>query len=238
MKDFIYSLKLIFTPLKILICILLTSLMPLLINATSMFDFNKNFATYISIIGIVVFAEIPLIDKKYGMDEIVYLAKKRVWKTYFVRMLSGVIAISLLVLLSGYIFVLKISYKDILIAYDINTQIALLSSVLPYILLIGVISMTISNIFRSVKFGYILTTMYWLANALYREQYIVASLENTNTIIYILSASLLLILVNLHLDSLKPIKRGILVKLLKVKEIKYQILLMCREYNLFAEKKY
>lgn len=238
MKDIIFSLKLIFSPVKILLCIAVTLLMPLIVKSMSMYEFYRSFAIYVSIIGIIVFAEIPLIDTKSGMDEIMYLTQKMAWKTYFFRILSGTLGIALLVLLSGYIFVLRISYKNILIGYDIKTQIKLLISVMPYILFLGIAAMTISNVFRSVKFGYIVATMYWLVNALYREQYIVASMNETNTVIYILTISFIMILVNLHLDSLKPIKRGLLVKMLKIKEIKQKIVSMCREYNLLAEEEY
>ncbi|MGB3368535.1 MAG: hypothetical protein WBA54_13655 [Acidaminobacteraceae bacterium] len=238
MKDIIFSLKLVFSPLKILLCVAITFLIPLVVKSMSIYDFYRIFAMYISFIGIIVFTEIPLIDIKSGMDEIIYLTQEMTWKKYFFRILSGALVISLLVLLSAYIFVLRISYKDILIVYDLNTQIQLLISVMPYILLLGIIAMTISNIFRSAMFGYVVASVYWLVNALYREEYIVASINETSTIVYIISVSFVLILINLHLDSLKPTKRGFLVKILRIKELKQKLVLLCKDYNLINEEDY
>lgn len=238
MKDIFLNLKLIFSPIKLLLCILITAIMPLIVKSMSMYEFYASCASYISIIGIIVFAEIPLIDVKSGLDEIIYLAQNKAWKTYFIRILAAILGISVLVLLSGYVFVLKISYKNILIGYDIKSQLLLLINVLPYILLLGSISMTLSNVFRSVYFGYIIASIYWLINVFYRKTYIILKIGENNSLIYILIISFILIIVNQYLDSIKPVKRGQLIKMLHIEEIKESLSSVAREYNLISEEEY
>lgn len=238
MKDIIYNLKLIYSPVKVMLCIMISAITPFIVKSTSMYDFYNSILIFIPIIGVIIFSEIPLIDNRNGMDEIMYLAQRKVWSVFFYRIISAVVGVSLLVLFSGYLFVLKISYQNILIAYDLQTQIQLLLNVIPYILIVGVSSMTISNVFRSVKFAYVIGGAYCLLNVTYVNNFLMKmSFENENSV-YMLLISIVLLFVNLQLDSIKPIKRGVLVKMLRIEKIKMSILALCREYNLLTEEEY
>lgn len=238
MKDIILNIKLIFSPVKIILCIALAVAIPFFMDTMSMHEFYSVFAVYISIIGVIVFSEIPLIDRDHGMDEIIYITKHHTWKSYLIRMLSAMLAISLIIVLSAYIFVLRISYHKILVAYDLQTQLILLKNVIPYVMLVASLSMTISNLFRSVKFGYVITSIYCLLSVVYGKEYISSIINSKVSLIFILIMITLMILINLYLDSIKPINRGVLVRYLKIKEIKQRILLVFKEYNLLTEKEY
>ncbi len=236
MKEIFYNLKLVFTPVKIVICLAIASLTPLLISTRSMDVYIDRLPVYMSIIGIIAFADISLIDKKSGMDEIIYLTRSSVFKRYLYRIISAMIIILLLALLSGFLFVLKLSFKGISINYYLLSQLGLLRASLPYIFFVGIISMTIGNIFRSSKIAYLIGILYWGLNLTYRMQEVISNISGIKSLLLLGLLLGSLILINIYLDSLSPQSRGVFSRKLKIGLLKEKIIRLFKDYDILKEE--
>lgn len=236
MKEIFYNLKLVFTPVKIVICLAIASLTPLLISTRSMDAFTDMYPVYISTIGIIAFADISLIDKKSGMEDIIYLTRSSVYKRYLYRILSAVIVTLLMILLSGFVFVLKLSFKGISIDYYLSSQLILLRDSLPYILLVGISSMTIANIFRSSKIVYVFGLVYWGLNLSYRMQEVISNIADIKSLVILGLLLGVLLLINIYLDSLSPQSRGVFVRIIKIDRLKEKIIRLFKDYDILKEE--
>lgn len=157
-----YHLKLVFSPAKWIICLLFVIVIPLAMYVPTFYDFVNISALYLPFIGIVLFADITLLDKESHTEEVAYLSNKSPVKTFILRYLISLGVFVTFLVLANVIF------KTMQLFGGEPRMIEPISNI-DYILIaaggslfFGAISMTFSTVLNNVYIGYGFSTIYWI----------------------------------------------------------------------------
>ena len=131
--------------------------------APTYYDFINIATIYIPFIGIVLFADIALLDKNNGVEEIAYISNRMPTKTFIQRFIITFI------LLIGYIILANLAYKVLFLINNPNETLLEPITFIEYIviatsstMMLGTMSMTISNITNNLYIGYGIALLHWL----------------------------------------------------------------------------
>lgn len=156
-----YNLKLLYSPIKWLGCLIFVILIPIAMYVPTYFDFVNVSTIYLPFVGIVLFTDINLLDKANQSEEIAYLSDKKPITTFIQRYLIAVVLLFVYIIFSNIIFRILQQFRSEVIVEPIST--------IEYILIagcgclfVGTISMTISSILNNVYIGYGFSIIFWL----------------------------------------------------------------------------
>lgn len=156
-----YNLKLLYSPIKWLGCLIFVILIPIAMYVPTYFDFVNVSTIYLPFVGIVLFTDVTLLDKGSHAEEITYLSNKKPIATFIQRYLITVAVLFIYIVFSNIIFRIMQQFQGEVLVEPIST--------LEYILItgcgclfIGTISMTISTILNNIYIGYGFSIIYWL----------------------------------------------------------------------------
>ncbi|MBN1068237.1 hypothetical protein DVW02_09650 [Clostridium botulinum] len=157
-----YNLKLLFSPLKWLCCLLFIILMSISMYTPTYYDFTNICEIYIPLIGIILITDIMLIDKQNDMTEVLYVSNSNLKKTFWFRYFIIGILLAVFILLANGIFYIKMYFNGEPSLNEPITHLQFLIISLFSTLLLGTLSMTIANIFSNLYIGYGFSLVYWL----------------------------------------------------------------------------
>lgn len=156
-----YNLKLLYSPIKWLSCLIFIIVIPIAMYVPTYFDFVNVSTIYLPFIGIVLFTDITMMDKGSHAEEIMYLSNKKPIGTFIQRYLIAVVLLFVYIIFSNIVFRIMQQLQGDTIVEPIST--------IEYIIIagcgclfIGTISMTISTIFNNVYIGYGFSIIFWL----------------------------------------------------------------------------
>ena len=166
-----YNMKLLFSPLKWLCCLIFIIIIPICMFVPTYYDFNNICEFYMPFIGITLITDITLIDKNNGIEEILYVSSNNLKKNFFIRYFITVALIICFILLANIIFFVQGHLQG---KYYLNEQITTLQFLLISVsstLLLGTISMTIGNFLSNQYIAYGISLVYWIYwNVNYEKQ--------------------------------------------------------------------
>lgn len=156
-----FHFKLLFSPLKWLGCFLFVCTIPITMYVPTYYDFVNVSTIYLPFIGIVLFSDIPILDKGSGAEEISYLSNRKPVRIFLQKFLIALGTLLVYIIVANVIFrVLQYFQGDMMIEPI---------SFLEYIIIaacgsifIGALSMTISAVLGNVYIGYGFSTIYWV----------------------------------------------------------------------------
>ncbi|WP_017353106.1 ABC transporter permease [Clostridium sp. ZBS4] len=157
-----YNFKLLFSPLKWLCCLLFIILMSISMYAPTYYDFTNICEIYIPLIGIILITDIVLIDKQNDMTEVLYVSNSNLKKNFWFRYFIVGILLTIFILLANGIFYIKMYFNGEPSLNEPITHLQFLIISLFSTLLLGILSMTIANIFSNSYIGYGFSLVYWL----------------------------------------------------------------------------
>ncbi|NFL34046.1 hypothetical protein FDB64_02940 [Clostridium botulinum] len=157
-----YNLKLLFSPLKWLCCILFILLMSISIYAPTYYDFTNICEIYIPLIGIILITDIVLIDTQNDMAEVLYVSNSNLKKTFWFRYFIIGILLAIFILLANGVFNIKMYFNGDSFLNEYITQLQFLIISLFSTLFLETLSMTIANIFYKSYISYGCSLVYWL----------------------------------------------------------------------------
>ncbi|OSA99386.1 UNVERIFIED_ORG: hypothetical protein B2H98_01395 [Clostridium botulinum] len=157
-----YNLKLLFSPLKWLCCILFILLMSISMYAPTYYDFTNICEIYIPLIGIILITDIVLIDTQNDMAEVLYVSNSNLKKTFWFRYFIIGILLAIFILLANGVFNIKMYFNGDSFLNESITQLQFLIISLFSTLFLGTLSMTIANIFYTSYISYGCSLVYWL----------------------------------------------------------------------------
>ena len=153
--------KLLFSPVKWLICLVFVCIIPVAMYVPTYFDFVNVSTIYLPFIGIVLFSDIAILDKGNSTEEISYLSsRKPVW-IFLQRYLISILLLLLYILLANSVFCIMQQFRGetmiesiSLVTYTLNAG--------GGTLFIGAMAMAISVLINNVYVGYGFSIVYWL----------------------------------------------------------------------------
>ncbi|NFL53747.1 hypothetical protein FDB71_16980, partial [Clostridium botulinum] len=157
-----YNLKLLFSPLKWICCLLFILLMSISMYAPTYYDFTNICEIYIPLIGIILITDIVLIDKQNDMVEVLYVSNSNLKKTFWFRYFIIAILLAIFILLANGVFNIKMYFNGDSFLNEPITQLQFLIISLFSTLFLGTVSMTIANIFYKSYISYGCSLVYWL----------------------------------------------------------------------------
>lgn len=156
-----YNLKLLYSPIKWICCLIFAILIPIAMYVPTYFDFVNVSTIYLPFVGIVLFTDVNLLDEASHAEEIAYLSNKKPITTFIQRYLIAVVLLFVYIIIANIIFRILQFFQGEVIVEPIST--------LEYILIsgcgclfIGAISMTISTTLNNVYIGYGFSIVFWL----------------------------------------------------------------------------
>jgi hypothetical protein len=156
-----YNLKLLFSPIKWLCCLLFVAMIPVFMYAPTYYDFTNISTIYNPFIGMVLFTDIVMIDKSNNFAEISYLSNRKPIKTFLQRYCIIAVLLLVFVLLANGVFRLsQLIHNDFA-----PERISLLEYVLfacGSSLMLGTLSMSIANVLSNPYVGCGAALLYWL----------------------------------------------------------------------------
>ncbi len=120
-----YNLKLLFSPLKWLCCILFILLMSISMYAPTYYDFTNICEIYIPLIGIILITDIVLIDTQNDMAEVLYVSNSNLKKTFWFRYFIIGILLAIFILLANGVFNIKMYFNGDSFLNEYITQVQL-----------------------------------------------------------------------------------------------------------------
>lgn len=194
-----YSVKLLFSPAKWLCCLAYIAAIPIVMYVPTYYDFVNVSTLYFPFVGIVLFADISLLDSANSSEEIVYLSNQKPISTFLLRYFITVFLLLAYIICSNLIFrVIHLTQGGIL-----TEPISLLEYILIVAcssLYIGSLSMLISAVFNNVYIGYGCACVFWVYwNVNYKIQFFINPFpfianptfyEKPTTVLYILTITL------------------------------------------------
>jgi len=155
------QLKMLFSPVKWLMCLIFVCMLPILLYVPTYFDFVNTSTMFLPFIGIVLFSDVAILDQGNGTEEIAYLSSRKPIRVLLQRYLITLALLLLYILLANMVFRSMQQIKGEWMIEPI--------SLFEYVanasggsLLIGTMSMTISAMLGNVYIGYGCSTLYWL----------------------------------------------------------------------------
>lgn len=156
-----YNWKILYAPVKWLGSLIFVILIPIAMYIPTCYDFINVSVIYMPFIGIVLFTDFCLLDKKSNAEEIVFLSNRKPVLSFIQRYLISIAILLVYVILANVVYRMLQQFQDEVMVEPI--------SMLEYILIvvggclyIGAISMTISTILSNVYIGYAFSISFWL----------------------------------------------------------------------------
>lgn len=155
------QLKLLYSPVKWLICLVFVCIIPIAMYVPTYFDFLNLSILYLPFVSIVLFADIAVLDKGNHTEEITYLSGRKKVYLFLQRYLLSLGLLIIYLLLANGIFHMLQQFRGDMMAEPI-TLLMYLTSASGGSLLIGTIALTISALINNVYIGYAFSSIYWL----------------------------------------------------------------------------
>ncbi len=155
------QLKLLYSPVKWLICFVFVCIIPIAMFVPTYFDFLNLSTLYLPFVSIILFADIAVLDKGNHTEEIVYLAGRKKVHLFLQRYLLSLGLLIIYLLLANGIFQVLHHFRGNEIVEPITLSLYI-ASASGGSLLIGTIAMTVSTLINNVYIGYALSSIYWL----------------------------------------------------------------------------
>ncbi len=153
--------KLLFSPVKWLICLVFVCIIPIAMYVPTYFDFVNVSTIYLPFVGIVLFADIAILDKDSSTEEIAYLSsRKPVW-IFLQRYLISLVLLLLYILLANGVFRILQQFRGEKMLEPISLFTYILSAG-GGSLFIGAMAMAISALIKNVYVGYGFSSVYWM----------------------------------------------------------------------------
>lgn len=156
-----YHLKLLFSPIKWVGCLIFIIFILIAMYIPTYFDFVNISSLYFPFIGIVLFSDTNLLDKESGVEEIAFLSNKKPVKTFIQRYLIEVVLLIFYIVFANIIFRILQQFQGEVLVEPISFFEYILIT-MGSCLFIGAISMTISTIMNNVYIGYSFSIIFWL----------------------------------------------------------------------------
>lgn len=155
------QLKLLYSPVKWLICLVFVCIIPIAMYVPTYFDFLNLSILYLPFVSIVLFADIAVLDKSNHTEEITYLSGRKKVYLFLQRYLLSLGLLIIYLLLANGIFHMLQQFRGDMMEEPI-TLLMYLTSASGGSLLIGTIALTISALINNVYIGYAFSSIYWL----------------------------------------------------------------------------
>lgn len=155
------QLKLLYSPVKWLICLVFVCIIPIAMYVPTYFDFLNLSTLYLPFVSIVLFADIAVLDKGNHTEEIAYLSGQKKVYLFLQRYLLSLGLLIIYLLLANGIFHMLQQFRGNMMAEPITLPMYL-ASASGGSLLIGTIAMAISALINNVYIGYAFSSIYWL----------------------------------------------------------------------------
>lgn len=153
--------KLLFSPVKWLICLVFVCIIPIAMYVPTYFDFVNVSTIYLPFVGIVLFADLAILDKDSSTEEIAYLSsRKPVW-IFLQRYLISLVLLLLYILLANGVFRILQQFRGDKMLEPISLFTYILSAG-GGSLFIGAMAMAISALIKNVYVGYGFSSVYWM----------------------------------------------------------------------------
>lgn len=156
-----YNLKLLYSPVKWLGCLLFVVMLPVFMYAPTYFDFTNISTLYMPFAGVVLFTDIAVMDKSNSFAEIAYLSDRKPVRTFLQRYCIMAALLLVFALLASGMFRLSQHLHNDFAPEPI--------SLLEYVLfvcgsslMLGTLSMSIANVLGNPFVGYGAALLYWL----------------------------------------------------------------------------
>ena len=143
-----YEFKILYSPIKWIGCLILVMLIPLAMYVPTYFDFVTVSSIYMPFVGIVLFSDINLINKKPI-------------KFFLKRYLITVALLIIFIVVENIIFRIVQQFQGEVLDEPIS-MISAIAIVTGSCLFVSAISMTISTIFGSIYIGYGFSGIFWI----------------------------------------------------------------------------
>ncbi|MBU5438463.1 hypothetical protein KQI42_10610 [Tissierella sp. MSJ-40] len=157
-----YNTKILFSPIKWLLCALFMAIIPIAFYCPTLLDFMNLSEIYMPFVGIVMVSDIMLVDKYSYTSEILFLTRENKTKILLVRFLFVGFLLMLFMIIPFLLVYLGFTpygniYEGYLFSYWEFLWIGFTGTIF-----LGVFSMTVANLFSIVQAGYIVSLMYWV----------------------------------------------------------------------------
>lgn len=153
--------KLLFSPVKWLICLVFVCIIPIAMYVPTYYDFVNVSTIYLPFIGIVLFSDITILDKGSNTEEIAYLSSRKPIRIFLQRYLISLVLLLLYILLANGAFRIMQQIRGETMIEPISLFTYILNAG-GGSLFIGAMAMTISALINNVYVGYGFSIVYWL----------------------------------------------------------------------------
>lgn len=153
--------KLLFPPVKWLICFVFVCIIPIAMYVPTYFDFVNVSTIYLPFIGIVLFSNIAILDKGSSTEEIAYLSSRKPIRVFLYRYLISLVLLLLYILLANGVFCIMQQFRGEMTIEPISLVTYILNAG-GGTLFIGAMAMAISALINNVYVGYGFSIVYWL----------------------------------------------------------------------------
>lgn len=153
--------KLLFSPVKWLVCLAFVCIIPIAMYVPTYFDFVNVSTIYLPFIGIVLFSDIAILDKGSNMEEITYLSSRKPIRVFLNRYLLSLVLLLLYLLLANGVFRIMQPFRGEIMIEPISL-IAYILNAGGGSLFVGAMAMAISALIHNVYVGYGFSIVYWL----------------------------------------------------------------------------
>ncbi len=210
-----YNIKILFSPIKWLLCALFMTIIPIAFYCPTLLDFMNLSEIYMPFVGIVMISDIMLVDKYNYTSEILFLTRENKAKIFLIRFLFVSFLIILFMLIPFLLVYFGFTpngniYEGYLFSYWEYLWIGFTGTVF-----LGVLSMTVINLFSAIQVGYIVSLMYWVywnINMGKSSVFNIFSFSNyhdyNKSKIFLLGVTIILIVFNGWLVNRSPLKEG------------------------------
>lgn len=153
--------KLLFSPVKWLICLAFVCIISIAMYVPAYFDFVNVSTIYLPFVGIVLFSDIAILDKGSSTEEIAYLSGRKPVRVFLHRYLISLVLLLLYILLANGVFRIMQQFRGEMTIEPISLFTYILNAG-GGSLFIGAMAMAISVLINNVYVGYGLSIVYWL----------------------------------------------------------------------------
>ncbi|AEE91075.1 conserved membrane protein of unknown function [Tepidanaerobacter acetatoxydans Re1] len=153
--------KLLFSPVKWLVCLAFVCIIPIAMYVPTYFDFVNVSTIYLPFVGIVLFSDIAILDKGSSTEEIAYLSSRKPIRVLLQRYLISLLLLLIYILLANGVFRIMQQFRGEMMIESISLFTYILN-VGGGSLLIGAMAMTITALINNVYVGYGFSIVYWV----------------------------------------------------------------------------
>jgi len=157
-----YNLKILFSPLKWICCLIFIILISIFMYAPTYYDFTNICEIYMPFIGIILMSDIMLIDKNNNIAEISYISNSNLKKVFFMRYFIIGASITIFIFLANIIFFMQGYFGGQSYSNEPISSLEFLIISVASTLFLGTLSMTIGNILSNPYIAYGFSLIYWL----------------------------------------------------------------------------